>query len=204
MTSNSQHLIQKYGDIIKEEVNVKELAEFPAWIQITKTYVPLWSKLSAVFWKDTWKIISAAKAGNVEELSDGKIRVSDGTDSRDLAADDYEVRYEWLNEKTQAVEEGVIVELDLEITEQLRDEGVAREMSRFLNQMRKTIDYNVDDRVTLLYTTQSDYLTKIITTFADMLKNEALLGWITASDGKGDIQEVFENDGEEATFSLKR
>lgn len=204
MTSPSQHIIDKYGDIIREEVNIKELAELPSWLHITKSYAPVWSKLSAGFGKDTGKIIAAAKAGQVEEIGEGRIRVSDGTDTRELAADEYELRYEWLNEDTQAVEEGVIVELDLHISDELRDEGVAREISRFLNQMRKTADYNVDDRVALLYTTNSDYIKKIISSFGDMLKNEALLKDIQESSEMGDIEDVFENEGEKATCRLKR
>ena len=68
-----------------------------------------------------------------------------------------------------------MVELDLTMTDALRDEGVAREISRFLNQMSKNANYNVDDRVLCIYTTASDYLKAVLATHADMLKSEALL-----------------------------
>lgn len=204
MTVKTDYILDKYADIIKEEVNVKEVGVLSQELHISKVYVPLGSKLSDKFGKDTGKIIAAAKAGQIEEQGNGNIVVRDGEQTRELSADDYELRYEWLNEQTQTVEQGVIVELDLTITEELRDEGVAREISRFLNQMRKTINYNVDDRVHLRYTTNSDYLKKILTKFADMLKAEALLSDIEESSQGGDIEEEFENDEEKATLRLVR
>jgi hypothetical protein len=35
---------------------------------------------------------------------------------------------------------------------------MAREVSRFLNQMRKDVDYNVDDKVKMYYNTDDDYM----------------------------------------------
>ncbi|MDR0369835.1 MAG: hypothetical protein LBH96_04985 [Candidatus Peribacteria bacterium] len=61
-------LLEKYGDILKEEVNVKELALFVSDTPIVKIYKPLGSQLSAKFGKDTGQIIVNGKQGNVREV----------------------------------------------------------------------------------------------------------------------------------------
>jgi isoleucyl-tRNA synthetase len=48
-----------------------------------------------------------------------------------------------------AIDGNIIAKLDLELTPELEREGIAREISRFLNQMRKDANFNIDDRVDL-------------------------------------------------------
>ncbi|MBQ7074275.1 hypothetical protein IJM86_04365 [bacterium] len=46
---NLEALLEKYGDILKEEVNVKELGIFVSEGPIVKIYKPLGNQLSAKF-----------------------------------------------------------------------------------------------------------------------------------------------------------
>jgi isoleucyl-tRNA synthetase len=57
-----------------------------------------------------------------------------------------------------AIEGNMIVQLDLELTEALKREGIARELSRFLNQMRKDADFAVEARVEMTYATDDKEL----------------------------------------------
>jgi isoleucyl-tRNA synthetase len=61
------------------------------------------------------------------------------------------VAYEGLEGDNVAVDGDIIAKLDLNITPELKKEGVAREISRFLNQMRKDADYPVDAKLQLFY-----------------------------------------------------
>lgn len=69
----------------------------------------------------------------------------------------------------------MIAKLDLNLTPELEREGVVREISRFLNQMRKDADFPIDARVKLTYTTASRNLKAILKEFEEVLKGEALL-----------------------------
>ena len=73
---NEQDLLKKYGDIIKEEINVKDVEIYQSDKPITKIFKPLWGQLSVKFWKDTWQIIANWKQWNVREI-DGWIEVFD-------------------------------------------------------------------------------------------------------------------------------
>lgn len=207
MNQNIDKLIQKYWDIIKEEVNVKEIWFLPDSLKITKIYKPIWSQISSKFSKDTGKIIQFSKQWNIQELQDWQIKVfDDQNNERILEKEDYEIAYQWLDWNDIAVDWDLIARLDLEITPQLQKEWVAREISRFLNQMRKEADYNVDDKVTMLYNTDNQELENIITEFWKFLKWEALLKDIKKESQKPewDTSASFENEWSIVNFSLKK
>lgn len=60
--------LNKYANIIKEEVNIKDLSSFDQSFQPKKVYKPIGSQLSAKFGKDTGQIIANGKQGNIREL----------------------------------------------------------------------------------------------------------------------------------------
>ena len=148
-----------------------------------KIFKPLGSQLSAKFGKDTGQIIANGKQGNIRELENGQVEVfSPQGGSWILSAEDYEVAYEGLDANNIAVEGNMIAELDLTLTPELEREGVARELSRFLNQMRKDADFSVEEKVHLTYTTESQSLSAIISEFSDFLQGEALLASISQKE----------------------
>ena len=200
---NEQQLLEKYGEIIKEEVNVKEIWSFSSDKPLVKVFKPLGSQLSAKFGKDTGQIIANGKQGNIRELENGQVEVfSSQGGSWILSAEDYEVAYEGLDANNIAVEGNMIAELDLTLTPELEREGVAREISRFLNQMRKDADFAVEQKVKLSYTTESEYLRAILKEFDEMFKWEALLLTIEEKEADWVISSEFVSWNERVHFSL--
>jgi len=200
---NEKELLNKYWDIIKEEINVKEVEIYQSDKPITKIYKPLWGQLSAKFGKDTWQIISNWKQGNVREI-DLWIEVFDNAwHSWKLDESDYEVVYEWLDGTDTTVEWNTIVKLNLEITDELKKEWTAREISRFLNQMRKDADFSVDARINMHYQSDSEDMKNIVKEFSEFLKEEALIidisEWNTDSDTRSD---TFESENGNIKFWL--
>lgn len=204
---NFATLMKKYDDTIKEEINIKELWEIDKSINIKKTYKPLWSKLSSKFGKDTWRIIQLGKDWMMKDIDNERIMIYDGTgNERILEKDDFEVSYEWLEWENMAVDGNIIAKLDLEIDEKLQKEWVAREMSRFINQMRKEADYNVDDKILLKVFSDDKYLNSVLDDFWEFLCQEALLSGIKKENKKSewDIVANFVYDENIAIFCLKR
>lgn len=200
-------LLAKYADIIKEEVNVKEILPFAKDISITKIFKPLGSQLSEKFGKDTGKIIQFGKQGNIKELDDGRVTIFDDAKHEwTLEKDDYEIAYEWLDSDDIAIDGNIIARLDLEITPELQREGIAREISRFLNQMRKDAGFNIGDRVRLTFVTTDGGLTGIMKDFAEFFMQEALITDIQENKKKldGAIVALFTNDEKEIEFALKK
>jgi hypothetical protein len=95
MTISTQDLLKKYGEIIKEEVNVKKIDEIDNSMKITKIFKPIGSQLSAKFGKDTGKIIQYGKQGNIKDAGDGKVIIFDNEgNERTLEPSEYEIAYE--------------------------------------------------------------------------------------------------------------
>ena len=115
MATSAQALLKKYEDIIKEEVNVKQIGGLDDSIKITKIFKPIGSQLSAKFGKDTWKIIQFGKQGNIKDGGDGKVTIfDDAWNERTLEKGEYEIAYEWLEGDNMAVDQNIIAKLDLE------------------------------------------------------------------------------------------
>lgn len=206
MAHDPKWLLTKYGDIIKEEINVKDITTLDASVKITKIFKPLGNKLSSKYAKDTGKIIQFGKQGNIKEGDNGSVIIFDDQGNEwKLEKEDYEIAYEGLEGDNIAVDGSIIAKLDLEMTPALINEWIAREISRFLNQMRKDADYKVDTKVTLLYETQSKELEDILLEFKDFFKHEALVKAIEKNaDPQGDIRAQFLNGDAYITFALQQ
>jgi isoleucyl-tRNA synthetase len=177
MSSKTQAILDKYWETIAEEVNVKKVTVLGDDVVVTANYIPLWQKLWWQFWKDTARIIAAAKEWNALLHNDWTLLVTDGPIQWLLTSDMYETRWSGLEEDHQTVEWWVIVSLDFTITDELKKEWIARELSRFLNQMRKDAGLQIDQKIVCRWSVDSENseLKQVISTFYDLLMQEALL-----------------------------
>jgi isoleucyl-tRNA synthetase len=78
---------------------------------------------------------------------------------------------------------GVIVMLNVELTDELKKEGLLREVVRTVNQMRKDAGLTVQDTITLIYKTEDSVLKSVFTDYADQLKKQVLAVNIEWGDG---------------------
>jgi isoleucyl-tRNA synthetase len=95
------------------------------------------------------------------------------------------------------------VKLDTEITEELRLEGLAREVVRVIQDRRKKLGFNVEDRIHTRYEADG-MLLRAIEKHGDYIKNETLS--LTLDHGRADDfageQQMLE--GEQIWIGLKR
>jgi|GEM_PF-189077 len=201
----TNYIIDAYHDIIAEELNVKKIQSLDPSIIVKKIYKPLGNKLSAKFGKDTGRVIQLGKDGNTREMPDGSLIIFDkDKNERILDKDDYDIQYEGLSGDEMAADTGIIIKYDLHITPELAEEGVARELSRFLNQMRKDAGFSVEKKADCLYYTQDRILQSAITNWEEFLITEALLHEITEhKDPQGDHRDTFSTDEGSVIFALK-
>jgi len=91
--------------------------------------------------------------------------------------------------------------IDTEITEELKLEGQAREIIRFIQEMRKEAGYEVDNRIKVSYAG----LDKIFAKFKDLIAKEVLALEIGPKwPDDFDLEKEFENEGEKGKISIKR
>lgn len=204
MTQKENLIINKYHDIIAEELNVKEVTTMDNQIVIQKIYKPLGNKLWAKFGKDTGTIIALSKQWQATVLPNGQLRVfDDQKNERLLEPDQYDIEYQWLDQNSMAADVGIVVQYDMHITDELAAEGIAREISRFLNQMRKDAWFSVEKKAICQYNTENKKLWDIVSIWGEFLMQEALLDKITAhKNPEGSHTDTFSIDDWSIVFSL--
>ena len=96
----------------------------------------------------------------------------------------------------------VEVKLDTEITEELRLEGLAREVVRLIQDRRKKLGFNVEDRIHAMYVADG-MLVRAIEKHADYIKTATLS--LTLERGHADFEgEQMMIEGEQIWLGLKR
>ena len=103
-----------------------------------------------------------------------------------------------------AADKKVTVAVDSKITPELRMEGLAREIVRRIQAMRKSADFDISDRITTYYQTEGD-LMQVLTTWGDYIKSETLTTELIAGEPPKDAYiESQKVDGQELVLGVKR
>ena len=101
-------------------------------------------------------------------------------------------------------EDGLSVALDTELTEELVDEGLAREFVNRIQNMRKEADFDVVDRITIGFE-GSVKLEQAVKSMKDYIKSETLAEDIASEElDVSDFVKSWEIGDEESTISIRR
>ncbi|PIR73428.1 MAG: isoleucine--tRNA ligase [Candidatus Moranbacteria bacterium CG10_big_fil_rev_8_21_14_0_10_35_21] len=92
------------------------------------------------------------------------------------------------------------VAIDIEITPELKLEGQAREIIRFIQTMRKEADYVVDDHISVGYVGGKEIFEK----FNDLIAKEVLANEIKETLENFDLEKEFDVDGEKLKIQVKK
>ena len=105
---------------------------------------------------DVQKVIRAAKSGDWEANDDGTVTVAGnvlGPAEFELALQPTEGRtaaaVRMLDPEGRSIDLGLVVDLDIEVTRELEAEGLARDVIRAVQSVRKDRDLNITDRIAL-------------------------------------------------------
>src|SRR5215813_8930235 len=103
-----------------------------------------------------------------------------------------------------ATEKGVTVAVDTVVTPALRTEGLARELVRRLQVMRKDAGFNIEDRIITYCLAEGD-LAEAVTTWAEYIKAETLsLDLVTAAAPPESYCETHTIEGATITLGVQR
>ena len=161
LTIIGAELGKEYQEIVKDELNVKEV-KFDNKLEnyASKTiylYTPL---LGKALGKDMGSVMAAYKQGKWELNSDGTLSIAGKTLTPDL----FEVRLEMKDGVAGKAfaDNKAVVTLDTNVTDELRREGMARDFVRLVQTLRKDKEFNVSDRIELCYSTGDAELAKAL------------------------------------------
>lgn len=140
------------SDLIKSEVNVKEieLLDDASGI-LVKQIKPNFKVLGPKFGKDMKLVASAVAAFNQEDIQkieqDGEITIEISNKSITLQLQDVEISSQDIEGWLVATSGAITVALDVTINEDLRKEGIARELVNRIQNIRKESGFEVTDKI---------------------------------------------------------
>lgn len=194
-------ILKQQEEVITEELNVKELEILTEVGEVVQqTVKPDARKLGPKYGKEVQSIIKAIKDGNYEELEGGKIKVGDKV----LEPEEVEIGFEGKEGFDVQGEDGFVVVLDTTVTEELKHEGYAREIIRYIQEMRKQTGYEVYERIYLQVKAEGE-MEQAVTEFADYIKRETLAVELQQSgEFIYDKEETVEVDGQKVVIAVKK
>jgi isoleucyl-tRNA synthetase len=144
--------IEAVSDLIKSEVNVKEIQLIDEGSGIlVKQIKPDFKKLGPRFGKDMKSVAQAITNFGQEEISviekEGEISVIINEKNTTLNLDDVVISSQDIEGWLVANANGITVALDVTITPELKNEGIARELVNRIQNIRKDSGFEVTDRV---------------------------------------------------------
>ncbi len=148
----SRKEIEAVSDLIKSEVNVKEieLIDEDSGI-LVKQIKPDFKKLGPRFGKDMKAVAAVIQQFDQSAIStlekDGEISVLLNEKSVTLNLDDVIISSQDIEGWLVANADGITVALDVTISDELRNEGIARELVNRIQNLRKDSGFEVTDRV---------------------------------------------------------
>jgi len=208
----SQHHKDQISDveaIITAEVNVKEIDYIDDTSGIlVKKIKPNFAKLGKLYGKLMKEISQQFNAFSQEDISlietenSFNLELPSGT-AIHLELDDVEITSEDIPGWSVASENGITVALDITITEELRKEGIARDIVNRVQNLRKEMGLDVQDKINILVEKKDDLVNSALETNKEYIctETQALeLNLVdTLSDGKR-----FEMDGMEVVLKIEK
>ncbi len=194
-----EELSSYYMEIIKEELNVKEVIVADMWSIAKKICKPNARLIGPRFGAKVQDIIREAKAGNFIELDDGWVKVGE----YELMKWEFEIAYEVSETSTADIQAwfSMVIAMDTVVTDELLTEGYTRDIIRSIQDARKEAGYNVSDRITLNLIW--DMRDRILEKFQSYIESETL-SIISDDLTSGDITKEIDLDEVKFQIILKR
>ncbi|OSY88649.1 isoleucyl-tRNA synthase [Tenacibaculum holothuriorum] len=178
LNATQKEEILAVADLIKSEVNVKEIELMDDASDIlVKQIKPNFKALGPKFGKDMKLIASKIQSFGQEEISkiekDGAISIEINDKMITLETADVEISSKDIEGWLVANAEGITVALDVTINDDLRREGVARELVNRIQNARKDSGLEVTDKIKLTILNSAD-LQESVSANETYIKTETL------------------------------
>lgn len=200
--------VNLYRDIIENELNIKNVViehdntifndEFLS-LDFRRAGAQLKSNVQTV----KQLLLDADSESMKTMVSEYKTGIVNVGDFKDLDSSLFILTTKPKQEYVIASEDDITVVLDITINRELMLEGLARELIRSAQVMRKEANFNVDDRIYIEFETTGEDLKEILSKFNDKIKSELLVKDIVKIDNP-EYSQTVEIADETITIKMKR
>ena len=201
-------IVETYADVLADELNVKKVRTLDAAGEaVAYSLNPLPKQLGQKYGSRYPAIRKALLETNSEEaartlMAGEPLQLIVNGENLEILPDEVEVRAQAREGFAVAADGAYLAALVTELTPELINEGLAREFVRRVQDLRKTAELEISDRIRLYYQATPG-LIKAVDAFEDYIRTETLAVELSRGNPPGNstsIQDQF--DGEELTLSL--
>jgi isoleucyl-tRNA synthetase len=201
----------RFVEIVTDELNVKAL-EFVAGAGQLVSYriLPNNQLLGPRFGARFPKVRAALERLDASEAAaqiqaGEKVHLRVEGDPIEFSPEEITLQTEPLEGLAIAADRGITVAVDALITPELRAEGLAREIVRRVQAMRKAAGFNIQDRITTYILGEGEDLDPVLADWATYIKAETLTAHLAAGDPPQDAYVENHNlDGMELLLGVKQ
>ena len=178
LDNNQRAEIEAVSDLIKAEVNVKEILLLDdASGVLVKQIKPNFKALGPRFGKDMGLISKEIQNFSADQINEieakGTLDVVIAGNSITLTLEDVEITSQDIEGWLVANSNGITVALDIVISPELKKEGIARELVNRIQNLRKDSGFEVTDKIKV-YLQDNTTLEEAVNTNAEYIKSETL------------------------------
>ena len=199
--------------LIADELNVKQVTLLDGGQGVVKFSLnPLPARLGKKFGKDFPRVQKALREGAPEDVTRWATALLDGQDvtltldgqEYVVAPDEVEVLRGAAEGYALAEDAGYLAALNITLSDDLVLEGLAREVVRRIQTMRRDADFEISDRIVVSYQ-GSPRVTEAIEQHAAYISGETLADALTAgAPANGTFSQEFAIDDEQVMLAVKR
>ncbi len=212
-STGERESISRLSDLIADELNVRKITILDgAGDVVAYALNPLPAKLGRKFGKDFPRVQKMLREGAPEDvarwakafLTGQNVTVTlDGQDY-EVLPDEVEVQQRAAEGYALAEDAGYLAALNITLSEDLVLEGLAREIVRRIQTMRRDADFEISDRIVVTYQ-GSKRVVKAIKTHMEYVSGETLAdALLSSAPGQDAFSQEFSIDGESVTLSVRR
>ena len=199
--------VKALDELVLAELNVKKMEWAAAEDLTSLTASPIFPALGPKHGKNVNQVaeaIRAMPADDVARLQAGEnVSVSVGDDAAVVEPSDVEIGTTSREGFSVQADGGLSVALDTALSDELIDEGFAREMINKIQFMRKEAGFDVVDRIEVTYEA-GERLKTAMERFASRVAAETLAQSISVGEGEGELQREWDVNGEWARIAVER
>ncbi len=194
------------ADLIKAEVNIKELELISPDAEmenLVKKIKPNFKTLGKKYGKLMKEIANAVNAFNGSQISEiekeGRYELQIGNDKVEILAEDVEIITEDMPGWLVANEGKLTVALDITVTEELLREGIARELVNRIQNIRKSANFQITDKISIQIE-RKDEINAAIDDFKSYIATQTLAESLTVVEN---LENAVELDFEDYIVKIK-
>ena len=186
LDENQRDEIEAISDLIKAEVNVKEIVLLDdASGILVKQIKPNFKTLGPRFGKDMGLIAKEIQGFSAEQINQldkvGNLDIVISGNRLTLSLEDVEISSQDIEGWIVANSNGITVALDITISEELKEEGIARELVNRIQNIRKDSGFEVTDKIKV-HLQKNSALEKAVMANEAYIKSETLTQTLVFED----------------------